>query len=77
MRLIGHLDELDGTLVRRSFDQRTRDFCELGGMEYVFTMHAREHAEMLAKAKTLQAHGTPRELAKLLDELITLIGGSK
>jgi hypothetical protein len=76
MRLIGHLNERD-ELVRKPIDQRTRDFCECAGMDYVFTMHAREHAELLAKAKILQAHGTPRALAKLLDEMIALIGGSK
>jgi hypothetical protein len=76
MQLIGHLNERD-ELVRKPIDRRTKEFCECAGMEYVFTMHAREHAELLGRAKAVQAHGTNRELAKLLDELIATIGGSK
>jgi hypothetical protein len=73
MKLIGYLDER-GELVRKPIDRRTRDFCECAGMEYAFTMHAREHAELLAKIERLKAHGTSRELASLFEDLI---GGSK
>lgn len=76
MKLIGHLNEMD-ELVRKPIDQRTRDFCECAGMDYVFTMQAREHAELLAKIERVKAHGTSRELAALFEDLIALIGGSK
>lgn len=76
MKLVGYVNEMD-EVVPTHVDRRTREFCECAGMNLVFTMQAREHAELLARAKTLQAHGTPRELSKLLSDLITQIEGTR
>jgi hypothetical protein len=85
LNLIGYIDER-GDLIRKpnSFalnkgpmDPRTMEFLECAGMDLVFTMHARQYAELFERVKAIQAHGTRNEADALLDDMIAMIGGSK
>lgn len=73
LRHVGFINEM-GELDRRT-DKRTAEFCKLAGMELVFTMHAREHAELLQRAAAILENGTTHKSLQLLDELVKLLRG--
>lgn len=73
MKLVGFVNEMD-EVVATHVDARTREFCDVAGLNLVFTIKARSHAEFLERAKVIAAHGTPAETSKLMSELLAMIG---
>ena len=68
MKHVGFINEM-GEMVPRT-DRRTKDFCEAAGMDLVFTMNARDYAELLEEIKRVRSHGSAHAQSCLLHKLI-------
>lgn len=68
MKHVGFINEM-GELDKRT-DKRTLEFCEVAGMDLVFTMPAREYLALIEEIRAVRSRGTPHAQSCLLHKLI-------
>jgi hypothetical protein len=75
LELIGHMDERNEprmTVMR----QDRLEYCEMGGLDLLFTMPARDFRDLRETVQTLLAHGTNHEKDVLLGRVRDLLEGA-